>query len=119
MLALTSAVALLALTLPANGQDIQKGMDAAGSGDYATAMREWRPLAEAGDARLQALLGAIYQEGRRVPRDNVQAYLWLSRASLGHAAVSIAARVMIAAKMTRAEIDEARLLIREWRETQQ
>ena len=32
------------------GADFQKGMDAAQRGDYATALREWKPLAEQGDA---------------------------------------------------------------------
>jgi len=32
------------------GADFQKGMDAAQRGDFATALREWKPLAEQGDA---------------------------------------------------------------------
>ena len=42
------------------GADFQKGMDAAQSGDFATALREWEPLAEQGDARAQSLLGFMY-----------------------------------------------------------
>jgi uncharacterized protein len=30
--------------------DFQKGLTAYNSGDYATALREWKPLAEQGDA---------------------------------------------------------------------
>ena len=30
--------------------DFQKGLEAAQSGDYATALREWKPLAELGNA---------------------------------------------------------------------
>ena len=48
---------VLLLTLlvgnPAFSADFQKGLDAAQSGDYATALREWEPLAEQGDARAQ------------------------------------------------------------------
>ena len=29
--------------------DFQKGLDAAESGDYATALKEWKPLAEQGN----------------------------------------------------------------------
>ncbi len=29
--------------------DLQKGLDAANRGDYATALREWKPLAEQGN----------------------------------------------------------------------
>ena len=33
--------------------DLQKGLTAAQSGDFATALREWEPLAEQGDADAQ------------------------------------------------------------------
>ena len=33
--------------------DFQAGQDASNRGDYATAFREWKPLAEAGDADAQ------------------------------------------------------------------
>ena len=39
--------------------DEQKGLDAALSGDYATALREWTPLAEQGNARAQYNLGKL------------------------------------------------------------
>ena len=39
--------------------DYQKGLDAAKSGDFATALREWRPLAEQGNANAQYNLGII------------------------------------------------------------
>ncbi|MDJ0947638.1 MAG: hypothetical protein QNJ94_01825 [Alphaproteobacteria bacterium] len=42
-------VALVLLTLPAHA-DFADGCAAFDAGDYATAAREWRPLAEAGDA---------------------------------------------------------------------
>ena len=35
-------------------QDFQVGMDAARKGDYATALREWTPLAEQGNVRAQS-----------------------------------------------------------------
>ena len=48
---------MLLLTLlvgtPAFSADYQKGLTAAQSGDYATALREWTPLAEQGDASAQ------------------------------------------------------------------
>jgi hypothetical protein len=44
---------VLLLTLlvgnPASSADFQKGLDAAERGDYATALREWTPLAEQGN----------------------------------------------------------------------
>ncbi len=47
----------LSLTAPAWGQDFEKGRDAYMRGDYATALREWRPLAERGHADAQFKLG--------------------------------------------------------------
>jgi uncharacterized protein len=39
--------------------DFQKGLTAYQSGDYATALREWRPLAEQGDEIAQTSVGWI------------------------------------------------------------
>ncbi len=44
--------------------DFQKGWTAYNSGDYATALREWRPLAEQGNAVAQSNLGVMYGQGR-------------------------------------------------------
>ena len=40
------------------GADYQKGFKAHQRGDYATALREWTPLAEQGDASAQFSLGS-------------------------------------------------------------
>ena len=42
-------------TTSASAQDLDKGFRAYGSGDYATALKEWRPLAERGLANAQWL----------------------------------------------------------------
>ena len=41
---------------------INKGLEAAQSGDFATALKEWKPLAERGDADAQNNLGEIYRK---------------------------------------------------------
>ena len=41
-------------------------------GDYATAMRELRPLAEQGFASAQFNLGQLYANGQGVPKDDAQ-----------------------------------------------
>ena len=43
------------------GGDYDKDIAAYFSGDYATALREWRPLAEQGDAIAQYMVGGITQ----------------------------------------------------------
>ena len=39
--------------------DFQKGLTAYKSGDFATALREWTPLAEQGNALVQTYLGSM------------------------------------------------------------
>ena len=48
---------------PAFSADYQKGAAAFQSGDYATALREFRPLAEQGDANVQFQIGWMYYKG--------------------------------------------------------
>ena len=83
-IALRFSVALVLLTVclvvPA-WADFQAGMDANNLGDYATALREWRPLAEKGDALAQYNLGVLYRKGRGVPQDDVQARGWYAKAA--------------------------------------
>ncbi len=40
--------------------DFQKGLDAANRGDFATAVKEWKPLAEQGNLKAQSELGTMY-----------------------------------------------------------
>ena len=50
-------------------------------GDYATALRFFRPLAEKGNADAQFNLGYMYNRGRGVPQDYVQAVSWYRKAA--------------------------------------
>ncbi len=43
--------------------DFQAGFDAYNGGDYDTALKEFRPLAEQGHAQAQVNLGIIYSQG--------------------------------------------------------
>ena len=61
--------------------DYQKGLTAAQSGDYATALREWTPLAEQGYAVAQHNLGAFYANGQGIPQDDKTAVKWLRLAA--------------------------------------
>ena len=56
--------------------DSQKGVAAYKSGDYATALREWTPLAKQGDASAQSILGVMYDKGLGVPQDYKTAMKW-------------------------------------------
>lgn len=48
-----AVVVLLLLTMPAAAQDFEKGLQAYQRGDFAAALKEWRPLAEQGDANVR------------------------------------------------------------------
>ena len=53
-----------------------KGVTAAKNGDYATALKEWTPLAEQGNAYAQFNLGSMYEYGDGVPQDYSTAVKW-------------------------------------------
>ncbi len=70
----------LGLTAPAwAGWD--EGVAAYQRGDYATAIRELRPLAEQGDANAQLFLGIMYENGQGVPQDYAEAVKWYRKAA--------------------------------------
>ena len=48
--------------------------------DYGAAFREWLPIAAAGDARAQHVVGLMYSVGEGVRQDYVQAYMWIDLA---------------------------------------
>ncbi len=50
--------------------DWDKEVTAYQNGDYATALKEWTPLAEQGDADAQYNLGVMYALGHGVPDNN-------------------------------------------------
>ena len=58
-----AAVALMLAPGAGAAQDFAAGQSAYDAGDYATALQEWRPLAEQGDAEAQFMLGFMYDDG--------------------------------------------------------
>ena len=67
-------LAILLLTFSVSiADDFDEGVDAYNKGDYQTAMKIWKPLAELGDANAQHNLGLMYDKGEGVPEDNKQA----------------------------------------------
>lgn len=57
-------------------QDFETGVAAYNSGDYAAALREWRPLAEQGNKAAQSSLAFMYDNGVGVSRDKAEAARW-------------------------------------------
>ncbi len=80
LIAVLCAGFALGLTAPGwAGWD--EGVAAAKRGDYATAFREFRPLAEQGTAEAQFNLGRVYGEGLGVPQDYAEAHMWFNLAA--------------------------------------
>ena len=60
----------------ADYREDRKGLTAYRSGDYATALRIWKPLAEQGNASAQFGLGVMFYDGIGVPQDYKTALKW-------------------------------------------
>jgi len=60
---------------------INAGVAAYKRGAYATALFEWRPLAEQGNAKAQYNLGLMYRKGQGVPQDDAEAVGWWCKAA--------------------------------------
>ncbi len=72
-----------------------KGVAAYNSGDYATALRELRPLAEQGVAEAQLNLALMYANGRGVPQEYAEAMKWYRKAAeQGHAEAQVNLGIM-------------------------
>ena len=85
LIAALCAGVILGLTAP-GWAGLDEGAAAYIRGDYATAIREWRPLAKQGVADAQYNLGVMYGEGLGVPQDYAKAVGWWRKAAdQGHA----------------------------------
>ncbi len=78
-LVLTIAI-LLGLAAPA-WAGFAEGVAAYKRGDYETALRELRPLANQGNAEAQFNLGVMYDKGEGVPQDDTEAVKWYRKAA--------------------------------------
>ena len=81
---------LLAFSLltscPITHAGFDEGLAAYKKRNFATALKEWRPLAEQGNAVAQYSLGVMYDNGQGVPQDFKEAVRWYRLAAdQGHA----------------------------------
>ena len=79
-LCLTLAVLLGSVSISTSGA-LKRGLSAYKSGNYATALREWTPLAKRGNKVAQNNLGVMYRKGKGVPRDHKTAVQWFKLAA--------------------------------------
>jgi hypothetical protein len=107
------------------------GLVALGDGRYAAAKQAWELAAWQGDYLAALWLGQLYDAGKGVPKDDVQAYAWFDISATLHTRelegeqsqetpalstnqTEIAARDALAKKMTQSEIEKAQQLSRDW-----
>lgn len=86
----------------------EDGMASYNRGDYAPAIRLFRPLAEQGDPKAQSVLGVMYRRGQGVTRNSVRAFMWFSFAAARGDAKAKAGLRDVSQTMTREEISQAR-----------
>jgi uncharacterized protein len=84
---LLAAVMLVAFAqTPAFADALADGATAALKGDFQTAFKLWKPLADQGNAKAQFKLGFMYENGKGVTKDNIEAVKWYRKAAeQGHA----------------------------------
>lgn len=58
-----------------------EGLAAYGKNDYASALKEWRPLAESGDAKAQYYLGVMRKNAQGVAQDYALALAWYRKSA--------------------------------------
>ena len=78
--ALMFAALLIGTTLPATA-GYKEGVAAYKDGDYKTAVREFKTLAEAGNARAQYTLGVMYAKGFGVPKNYPEGVKWYRKSA--------------------------------------
>ena len=87
--------------------DFNKGLNAYQSGDFKTALAEWTPLAEQGDAEAQYSLGIMHDVGEGVLIDYKRAYMWFNLSSYNGSGPARNKMDVLAKKMSHAQIDKA------------
>ncbi len=83
------------LATPVAAQKIDAGRAAYEAGDYATALENFQPLAEQGNAEAQFNLGFMHDNGQGVPQDYAEAVRWYRLAAeQGNAAAQVNLGIM-------------------------
>jgi TPR repeat protein len=120
---LLTFVGVFCLTKPLQAGPLEDGGAAYERGNYATALRLFKPLAEQGDAAAQFFLGSMYAQGKGVPQDYVLPHMWVNLAAARYSDPSEKEKREITAKvrdrpatmMTAEQIAEAQVLATNWK----
>ena len=74
--AIAAIFLIVSFAAPVAARPLDDALTAHQKGDFATALRLFRPLAEQGDGRAQYNLGVMYDKGRGAPQDYAEAMKW-------------------------------------------
>jgi TPR repeat protein len=88
----------------------EDGMAAYSRGDYVPAIQVFRAMAQQGNAKAQAALGAMYRRGQGVSRSPARAFVWFSRAAAQGDAKAKTELREVAQTMTPEELSQARAM---------
>jgi hypothetical protein len=110
-----AAASPVAASRPARDEQIDAAEAALQRGEIAVAAGMLAPLAAAGSARAQALLGRVKDAGRGPQQSSFEAYIWFSLAARNGDSGAIAMRDRIAGRLQPAEIRQAEQLIARWK----
>ena len=86
----------------------EDGMAAYNRGDYMPAVQLFRPLAAAGNAKAQHLIGVMYHKGQGVTRSSVRAFAWFSLAATHGDSDAKAKLTEVSKAMTPDELSQGR-----------
>ncbi len=106
------AAALVVLVVCPAVADFADAIEAYDQGDYATTFAESRPLAVAGDADAQYILGFLYERGEGVEQNLARASAWYDLAARQGDAFAAQALAALAWRMSDAEVTEAEAFAR-------
>ena len=73
---IAAVIMVLSLAAPVLAEPFEDAVLAYNKGDYATALRLLRPLANQGNVSAQYNLGGMYAKGQGVPQDYAEAVKW-------------------------------------------
>jgi TPR repeat protein len=86
----------------------EDGMVAYNRGDYVPAVKLFRPLAQAGNAKAQNVMGVMYRKGEGVARSSAKAFMWFSLAAKRGDTRAKAHLEQVSKEMSSAEIAQAK-----------
>src|SRR5262245_41704498 len=108
---------MFSLAAPVTAGPLEDGYSAYTRGDFATAMRLMRPLADEGHVTAQTVVGLMYYFN--YGGEYVSAYLWFRVAAAAGNAFAEMFLKDTADKMTREQLAQAEKLARDWHPTTQ